>query len=177
MNEYNLHFAEQPLHSYDTAGMITLRSKVNVPLVADQAGRSIPEAYERVRLNAVDACHCLICRVGGLYQSQRYADLLDAAYLDYQICNLGNSIANAAGAHFAVSRKKKEKFYDELGLYLYLHGTTDTASIQDDVITAPGGEIRDGCLYPPKGPGLGVELNEDYFRHCIPENVGTIVVE
>jgi L-alanine-DL-glutamate epimerase-like enolase superfamily enzyme len=178
MNEYNLNFAEQALHSYDIAGMITLRQKTTVPLVADTAGRSLPEAFECIRSSAVDAYHLLICRIGGITQAQRYADLMDAAYLDFQICNLGNSIANAAGAHFAASRKKKDIFYDELGLYLYLHNTTDTASIKDDIIIAPSGEIKDGYLHAPEsGPGLGVELNEDYFKKCLCANIHPIVIE
>jgi L-alanine-DL-glutamate epimerase-like enolase superfamily enzyme len=177
MNEYNLHFAEQPLHAYDTEGMKILRVKTSVPLVADQAARSITEAYERIRVNAFDGAHCLIYRIGGIRRSVKWANLMDMAHIDYQICNLGNTIAAAAGAHFAVTRPKRERFLDELGLYLYLHGTTDTASIKDDIVISPSGEIKDGYLYAPKGPGLGVEINEEILQRSIPSDICPITVK
>ena len=177
MNEYDLHFAEQPLHAYDTEGMKILRSKTNVPMIADQAARSITESYERIRVNAFDAAHCLIYRIGGIRRAVKWANLMDMAYIDYQICTLGNSIAAAAAAHFAVTRPKREKFLDQLGIYLYLHGTTDTASIKDDVIVAPSGEIKDGYLHAPNGPGLGIEINEEVLSRCIPADISPIVIE
>ena len=177
MNEYNLHFAEQPLNSYDTEGMKILRAKTNVPLVADQGARSITEAYERIRANAFDGAHCLLYRIGGIRRAVKWADMMDTAHIEYQICNLGNSIAAATGAHFAVSRPKREAFLDEIGIYLYLHGTTDTASIRDDIVKAPAAEIKNGNLYAPKGPGLGVELDEEVFARHIATSVGSIVVD
>jgi len=154
-----------------------LRSKTNVPLVADQAARSITESYERIRANAFDAAHCLLHRIGGVRRAAKWANLMDIAYIDYQICSLGNSIAAAAGAHFAVTRPKRERFLDELGIYLYLHGTTDTASIKDDIVIASSAEIKDGYLYAPKGPGLGLEINEEILQRCIPTNISPIVIE
>ena len=180
LDEYNLNFAEQPLPVFDYDGLVSLRSKTHVPIVADTSAFSVDQFYQLIKINAVDSAHCLICRVGGLRRAQKWADLADVAHIDYQICNLANTVANAAAAHFAVSRRKRGKFNDELGIFLYLHGTTDTDSITDDIVVDPSaaGRIANGTLYAPgRKPGLGVELDEAQFAKYVSQSVGTIVVD
>lgn len=176
LDEHDLAFVEQPLPAYDVDGHVLLRQKTRVPLVADHGAMSIAEAYGSIRAGAYDSAHCLVCRVGGIHRSVKWADLMDVAFMDYQICNQGNSIAAAAGAHFAVSRRKSDRFHDELGLFLYLHGTTDTASITDDIVEHPGFSIENGVVHSPQGPGLGVTLVDDMVTRYASKDLETIVV-
>ncbi len=161
LNEYDLNFVEQPLPAYDVKGHVLLRAKCDVPIFADHGAMSVSEAYSSIVAGAYDGAHCLICRVGGMHRAVKWADLMDVSHSDYQICNQGNTIAAAVGAHFAVSRRKSPRFNDELGLFLYLHDTTDTKSITDDIVEDPGFVIENGTLHSPTGPGLGVELDDD----------------
>jgi L-alanine-DL-glutamate epimerase-like enolase superfamily enzyme len=104
--------------------------------------------------------------------------MLETARLNYQICNMDNSIAGAAAAHFAVSRSDRGgRYYDELSLYLYLHGTYDTKSIKDDIIKEQAAVIEKGVLYVPKGPGLGVEPDEEMLRRCAAPGLNKIIVK
>ena len=176
-NEYDLHYAEQPLSTYDYDGFISLRNRTKVPLVADQSGLSVNEAYRMIKLGAFDSFHCLLPRVGGIRRAIKYANLMEVANLDYQICTVGNSITQAAGVHFAFSRRKKEKLLDELGIFLYLHGTKDTNSITGDIVKQISGKIENGYLYPPSGPGLGVELDEEALAEFAAPDLKKIVVE
>jgi L-alanine-DL-glutamate epimerase-like enolase superfamily enzyme len=160
LNEYDLNFVEQPLPAYDVAGHQMLRQQSPVPIIADHGAMSVSEAFSVIKAGAYDGAHCLICRVGGLHRAVKWADLMDVSFTEYQICNQGNTIAAAIGAHFSVSRKKNDRFNDELGLFLYLHDTTDTRSITDDILTSSGFVIENGYLHSPTGPGLGVELDE-----------------
>ena len=176
--EYHLNFAEQPLHPYDHAGSLALRNKTNVPLTADHSGMSLKEAYECMKENLFDNYHCLITRIGGLSRAQRYCDMMETARLNYQICNMDNSIAGAAAAHFGVSRSDRGgRYYDELGLYLYLHGTYDTKSITDDIVKEQAAVIENGVLHAPKGPGLGIELDDEMVKRYAAPGLHTIVVE
>jgi|GEM_PF-653309 len=176
--ECGLNFAEQPLNPYDISGQQFLRSKVMVPLTADHSGMSLPQAYECLRLNLFDSFHCLITRTGGIGRAARFCDLIETARRDYQICNMDNSIAGAAAAHFAVSRSDRGgRYYDELGLYLYLHGTFETDGIQDDIVKEQAAVIKNGTLYVPKGPGLGVELDEDMMKKYAAPGLETIIVK
>lgn len=176
--EYHLNFAEQPLHPYDHAGSLALRGKTNVPLTADHSGMSLKEAYECMKENLFDNYHCLITRIGGLSRAQKYCDMMETARLNYQICNMDNSIAGAAAAHFGVSRSDRGgRYFDELGLYLYLHGTYDTKSITDDIVKEQAAVIENGVLHTPKGPGLGIELDDEMVKRYAAPGLHEIVVE
>ena len=175
--EYKLNFAEQPLHPYDMNGMVRLRAQTSVPLTADHSGMSLSQAYEMMKLNVFDNFHCMFSRVGGFARSVRYMDMMDTARLSYQICNEGATIAGTAAAHLAVSRPDHGKYLDELGLYLYVHGVTDSKSITDDIVKEQSMIIENGMLIaPPKGPGLGLELDEDMMKRYAPANLEKIVV-
>lgn len=176
-DNYKINFAEQPLRPYDIDGHLQLRRRTDVPLAADHSGMSLEQAYNYIRLNAFDSYHCLLTRVGGIDRARRYCDMLETANLNYQICNIDNSIAAAAAAHFAVSRSDRGgRFNDELALYLYLHGTYNTADIKDDIIKEQAAEIKNGVLYAPKGPGLGIELDEDMVKKYATPGLDPIVV-
>ncbi|MCV0394864.1 MAG: mandelate racemase/muconate lactonizing enzyme family protein [Rhizobiaceae bacterium] len=176
LDEHDLNFVEQPLPAYDVEGQVLLRRKSRVPILADHGAMSVAEAYASIKSGAYDGAHCLLCRVGGVHRGVKWADLMDIAFVDYQICNQGNTIAAAIGAHFAVTRKKSDRFNDELGLFLYLHGTTDTASITDDIVRDPGFTIEGGELHSPRGPGLGVELDDAMVERYRSKTLDTIMV-
>jgi len=176
-SEYNLNFAEQPLHPYDLNGMLKLRQQTAVPLTADHSGMSLSQAYENMKLNVFDNFHCMFGRVGGFSRSVKYADMMETAKLSYQICNEAATIGGTAAAHLAVTRKDRGKFHDELALYLYVHGTTDTKSIEDDIVKEQSLVIENGTLQClPKGPGLGLELDEDMVKRFTAPGWEPIVV-
>jgi len=175
--EYKLNFAEQPINAYDFNGMERLRAQTDVALTADHSGMSLREGFEYIKLNVFDSFHFNMTRVGGINRTVKYCDLMETAKLNYQICNQGGTIAGVVGAHMAVSRKERPRFYDELGLYLYMHGTTDTKSITDDIVKEQPVKIENGILFAPKGPGLGFELDEDMMKRYAAPGLETIVVK
>jgi L-alanine-DL-glutamate epimerase-like enolase superfamily enzyme len=175
--QYGLNFAEDPCSPYDMDGLVDIRRRTNVPLVADLIARSVIEARNVIKRRAADSFHTLLGRTGGIRRALKYTTLIEAEDLDYQICTLGTGIEHAAGAHFAVSRTKKERLNDELGLIFYLHGGTDTKDITADITKEISGKIEKGFLYPPNGPGLGFELNEEMVKKYAASGVNKIVVE
>jgi L-alanine-DL-glutamate epimerase-like enolase superfamily enzyme len=177
LDEYDLHYAEQPVTTHDIDGFIAIKQRTNVPLAADASAESVEEAYNVIKQNAADIFHTLMGRIGGFRRSLQFTNLVDAANLDYAICVLGNGIEHAAGAHFAVSRAKRGRVLDELGLLFYLYGGTETKEITTDVTKEINGTIENGYLYPPKGPGLGIELDERQVSRYLASDTHTIVVQ
>jgi L-alanine-DL-glutamate epimerase-like enolase superfamily enzyme len=176
LDKYDLHYAEQPVTTPDIQGFRAIKTRTNVPLAADASADSVGEAYSMIRQEAADIFHVLMGRIGGIRKTLNYTNLVDAANLDYAICVLGNGIEHAAGAHFAVSRAKRERILDELGLIFYLYGGTETKEITADVTNEINGTIEKGYLYPPKGPGLGIELNQDMVNRYLAPDISKIVV-
>lgn len=74
-------------------------------------------------------------------------------------------------------RVQKERILDELGLIFYLYGGTETKEITTDVTREINGKIEKGCLYPPKGPGLGIELDEEMVKRYAAPGINKITVE
>ena len=177
LDKYDLHYAEQPVTTFDIEGFKSIKSRTTVPLAADASADSVGEAYNVIKQEAADIFHVLMGRIGGIRKSLQYTTLVDAASLDYAICVLGNGIEHAAGAHFAVSRNKRERILDELGLIFYLYGGTETKEITTDVTKEINGRIEKGYLYPPGGPGLGIELNKDMVDRYHAADLHTIIVE
>ncbi|OPY66571.1 MAG: L-Ala-D/L-Glu epimerase [Syntrophorhabdaceae bacterium PtaU1.Bin034] len=177
IDKYDLHYAEQPVTTHDIDGFRAIRSRTKVPIAADASADSVGEAYKVIKQEAADIFHALMGRIGGFRKSLQFANLVDAASLDYAICVLGNGIEHAAGAHFAVSRAKRERILDELGLVFYLYGGTETKEITADVTKEINGAIEKGYLYPPKGPGLGIELDQGMVDRYRAPDTNKIVVQ
>ncbi len=177
LDKYDLHYAEQPVTTHDIDGFKALKSRTKVPLAADASADSVDEAYSMIKEEAADIFHALMGRIGGFRKTLAYTTLVDAANLDYAICVLGNGIEHAAGAHFAVSRAKRGRILDELSLIFYLYGGTETKEITTDVTKEISGRIEKGYLYPPKGPGLGIELNQDMVDRYLAPDINRIVVQ
>ncbi len=175
--QYGINFAEDPAPPDNIDALLAVKSGTKVPLVADRTLRSIVDARELTQRRAADSFHLLMGKVGGLRKASKLSTLVEAADLNYQICALGTGIEHAAGAHLAVSRVKGDRFLDELSLIFYLHGGMETKDITTDVTKEMNGKIEKGHLYPPKGPGLGVELNEDMVKRYAASGVSAIVVK
>jgi L-alanine-DL-glutamate epimerase-like enolase superfamily enzyme len=174
---YGIKFAEDPALPQDIDGLAAIKKKTNVLLVADRGARTINDVSNLIKREAADSFHALMGKVGGIRKAVKFTTLAEAAGLDYQICTLGTGIEHAAGAHFAVSRLKGERLLDELGLILYLHGGTETEGITTGVVKEINGKIEKGYLYPPKGPGLGVELNPEMVERYAAPGINKIVVK
>ena len=177
LDQYGLHYAEQPVTTHDIDGFKAIKRRTNVPLAADASADSVGEAHNMIRQGAADIFHTLMGRIGGIRKTLTYTNLIDAANLDYAICVLGNGIEHAAGAHFAVSRAKRGRILDELGLVFYLYGGTETKEITADITKEINGKIEKGYLYPPRGPGLGIELSQERVDRYLAPDIGKIVVQ
>lgn len=177
LDKYNLHYAEEPVTTHDIDGLKAIKGRTNVPLAADATADSVGEAYKVIKQDAADVFHALMGRIGGIRKTLNYTNLVHVANLDYAICVLGNGIEHAAGAHFAVSRAKRERILDELGLIFYLYGGTETKEVTADVTKEISGTIEKGYLYPPKGPGLGIELNQEMVDRYLAPDINKIVVQ
>ncbi len=177
LDKYGLHYAEQPVTTHDIDGFKAIKSRTTVPLAADASADSVGDAYNMIKQEAADIFHALMGRIGGIRKTLQFTNLIDTANLDYAVCVLGNGIEHAAGAHFAVSRAKRGRILDELGLIFYLYGGTETKDITADVTKEINGKIEKGYLYPPKGPGLGIELNEEMVDRYRAPDIDKIVVQ
>jgi len=177
--KYNLHFAEQPVSKHDIDGYVAIKSRTHVPLVADESAWSIQETYALISRRAVDMFHLAPDRIGGFRKSLQFRALVDAAHLDYAISTYNSpGICHAAATHFGISCSKRTQVLDQLANILYFTGGTDSKKIsRKDITKEINARIENGFVHVPRGPGLGIELNEDLVNEYLTPGISKIVVQ
>ena len=84
---------------------------------------------------------------------------------------------HAASSHLLAATNKDEGLPEEPVGILYLYGGYSTDGISGDIIKKTSGRIKDGYIYRPEGPGLGVELDEENINKYISTGKKPIIVE
>jgi len=151
MEPFDLEFLEQPVSGRNHTEMAYVRSRIGVPLLANEASWTRQEQLAAVVAGAADAISVDNQMDGGLLNLKRSAGLCDAAGMPVVKHSLGElGVATAAGLHVICSTPN----------FLYANQAY-TALLSDDVLAGDPLDPRDGTLAVPTGPGLGVELDND----------------
>lgn len=179
LEKFDLHFAEQPVSKLDIRGFVEVRRKVDVPIVADESAWSIEETVNLINADACDVCHLALDRIGGFRKALQFRALLDAHRMDYAICTYNApGINHAVISHFAASCSKRGPICDELGTIFMFTGGTDTDNIDHpDIVKEINSRIIGGVAYAPKGPGLGIELNDELVEAYVTEGLSKVIIE
>lgn len=139
LEKLDIEFIEQPLHRDDFDGFRILRSKVDVPIIADEGifrSGDIPKYY-----GLVDGINIKLSKSGGLREAFKMIAVARALKMKIMIgCMVETSVGITAAAHLA-----------SLVDYADLDGNV---LISDDPYR--GVTIQNGYLKLPDGPGLGV---------------------
>lgn len=152
-----LGYVEQPIDRYDIAGLaLVRRSAGGVPVMADESLFSLQDALRLVSTQAVDVFCIKLYKTGGLRQAKRISAIAEAANVRVNVGGLAvqSQLEAAASAHFYASTAVERvmpaaEFIFGLGV-----------GGQDPLVGATDFLIRDGWVEVPKGPGLGIELDE-----------------
>ena len=150
LSRYGVELAEQPTSGRNLAEMAYVRSRVDVPLLANEASWTRYDQLQVIRAGAADVLSVDQQMDGGLLNLKRSAGLCEAAGLPVLKHSLGElGVAQTAGLHVLAATPN------------VLHASQSYAALlAGDVIGAPPEYVR-GALAPPEGPGLGVTLDRD----------------
>lgn len=131
---------EQPLPADDRAGVRELRSRTDIPVIADEAIVSVADLDGLHGL--ADAVNIKLPKCGGIYQAHQLATAARDRGLDVMLgCLVSSSLSTAPAVHLAALAR----WCDLDGHLLLAH----------DPWTGLGGE--DGVLRPSGASGLGVQ--------------------
>ncbi len=162
--QYNMKFVEEPVHRDDTDGFVKVRQHTSVALAADESAWTVKDALRLVKLGVVEYLHAAPSRIGGLLKMRRYVELAQASHITciYSIYN-SPALEYAISSHFSFAAPPK-KFADEIVGIFNVHGGYSTDDIPEGITDHINPPLRNGKLYKPEGPGLGMELNMEYIR-------------
>jgi L-alanine-DL-glutamate epimerase-like enolase superfamily enzyme len=152
---------EQPVHKSNIKGMANVRRSSEIPIIADESAPTSKDAIQIVRQDAADMFLIKVMRSGGFIHSKNIVAIGQAAGMKNFACSMTElGIGTAANLHFAASTPA---LFDDFGFSfdgpMQIFGGTNTVNMEDIVLQTP--ILKDGAYEIPKGPGLGVVLNEE----------------
>ena len=135
---------EQPCRTYEECQQV--RRVAQQPMKLDECITGMAAAQRVVADKGAEICCLKLSNLGGLSKARRVRDfLVDNRLPVVSEDTWGGEITTAAVAHFAVSTPEE-----------YLQNTTDLMNYNTRSTGIDGAYARDGKLYAPDGPGLGV---------------------
>ena len=160
-----LDLVEQPLPHWDIEGMARLRAQVKTPIYADESAQELHHLKEIIDRRACDGLFIKLQKAGGLLKSQRWLTLARLSGLPVHCgCMIGSGLEHSPSAHLWTSNDWAAQGLSESIGPLMIHGVMESRDIppgRDLARNIPRFEA--GLAYPNEGPGLGIELDEDFI--------------
>ncbi len=176
--KYDLTLAEQPVPWWDIDGLARLRRKVDVPIFPDESAAELGHVLQIIEKEAADGLFLKIPKAGGILKSRRWVAVAMAANLPVMCgCMINSGLGAAVEAAFLAGTAWMGKIEQESIGPLNLNNMYDTVSapIKNDLAVKPV-RYEGGYLYPPDGPGLGVELNEENAKRLVTPGKKAVVL-
>ncbi len=160
--KYDVYVAEQPVPWWDIDGLARLRRKVDVPIFPDESAKELNDLIKIIEKEAADGLFLKVPKAGGILKAQKWVAIAQAANLPVMCgCMIDSGLGAACTAQFLAATEWIGKIEQEAIGPLNLYNIPDTVSTplkNDLAVKVP--RYENGFLYPPEGPGIGVELNE-----------------
>lgn len=145
MAEQGVEIFEQPVPRAQIDALWEVKKYSPVKVEADQAVRTVEDAYHLVRNRMVDAINTSIQKAGGIHEVRKIAELCEQAGVRCALSNTaGSMVGDAAALHLAAAIPGISEFA-ELGEFENVTGDPFT-----------GLRVERGSLGLPQGDGLGV---------------------
>jgi L-alanine-DL-glutamate epimerase-like enolase superfamily enzyme len=160
MEEYDLTWVEEPLGAWDPEGYANLRAKTSTRIAYGEREWTVA-GFERVLATAtVDVVGVDPGRAEGITGFKKVCDRVEAYRRQANAHAWSSAIVTAASLAISFSTPACKLFE-----FKPLRNP-----MQHDLVTEPF-EQTDGWVYPPSGPGLGIEVIEDVVEGFRSEKV------
>ncbi len=167
----NLELIEQPLPYWDIEGMARLRGKVETPIFADESAKELQHLKEIIERRAADGLFLKVQKAGGLLKSQRWLTMARMAGMPVMCgCMPGSGLEASPAAHLLIADQWASQFVQENCGPLTVHDVFEIEGPVENELALNCPRYKNGQMFAPEGPGLGIELNEDFIAsHLTPD--------
>ena len=154
IDQFGLHYIEQPLHWDDLVDHATLAPQMETPLCLDETLTSLARVRAALDLAACKVVNVKVGRVGGLAATKRIHDLcVDRGVPMWCGGMLETGIGRAHNIHVAT-----------MPGFVYPGDTASASRTYARDITEQALEATDGIMPVPQGPGIGVTLDRPFIE-------------
>jgi o-succinylbenzoate synthase len=152
LEPFDIELVEQPVESMDEAARVARTT--SIPLSGDESIASREDAERAAETGAFQMTGIKESKVGGYYAGMEIGEALPA----YASSALDGPVGISSAAQLAYSLDTDRDYHP--GAPTIAHGLA-TQRLFASTIAAVECELRNGMLYPPQGPGVGVVIDED----------------
>ena len=157
-------YFEQPVHGMDRIAQVA--RAIDCPVMADETAWNAHDVIKIAEKRAAQIVSIYTTKPGGLYRAMQVAAVCRACGI---VCNVNGSIETGVGdlgnLHLAGAAKSAT-----LSCVIPVstpaeaqHGQVAGIYYKDDLLTAPM-TLADGALALPRGPGMGMKVDEAKVR-------------
>ncbi|MEO8734913.1 MAG: mandelate racemase/muconate lactonizing enzyme family protein [Edaphobacter sp.] len=146
---------EDPMPPIFSEGWLALRRSTNLTLLTGEKLELVRGFRPFLDSQAVNIVHPDLAFAGGITGTKKIADFAALTRTPVALHNVGSLVLTYANLHFAASIQNFYKSESALGREG--HHLEEMAAKNPPV-------VRNGLLKVPSGPGLGLELSEDFLR-------------
>ncbi len=148
-------FIEQPVKMHERDALAHISHVIDTPIMADESVFDPQTALHGAQNRIADIFSLKVMKSGGIRRALEVAAIARAAGIEvYGGCMFETGLAHAAGAHLMAA-------VPDLKLQCEFYMATYYA--QEDILTAPF-PVKQGRVYVPEGPGLGVDVDRDMLK-------------
>jgi galactonate dehydratase len=149
-------WVEEPVPPDNAEMMAKAAAGIAIPVATGERVHTRYEVRRLLELGCVDVLQTDITQSCGLLEGKKIAAMADAQYVTFAPHNVGGPLSTAACLHLAACTTNfriQEHFNDFVDSWV------------KEAASGPGyPEVVDGYFPLPGGPGLGVELDEEFIR-------------
>lgn len=154
VDDCQLQLLEQPIPTWDLKGMAHIRSKIGIPLMADESIWTPQDAIKIHDYGAADILNLKIAKTCGLHLGKKVEAVAEALGLP---CIAGTELEPGVSAvakiHIAASMR----------IHPIASEFTELTQVDGSILKTPLKAV-DGFLNVPEGPGFGIEIDEDALK-------------
>jgi len=152
--KYDITWLEEPIPINDIEAMAALTSIVEIPIAAGENYYTRYEFRDLLVKRAVDIIQPDIIHAGGVTECKRIASMANAWNIPCAP-HIHSTVGMVASIHLLASIPN--------GLVAEYITRGGSSALRDELFTRPL-RIKNGYIEVPKGPGLGIELNEETLK-------------
>lgn len=143
--DFDVDIIEQPTRTDDLDGLKQVTQASSIAIEADESAYSAASTYRLAASGTVNAISLKVPKMGGLRATQTAARVCELAHLGCRMgANVGSQLLAAHALHLAVT----------LPNLTYACELAEFQKLLNDPFE--GLSVKDGYLYLPEGPGVGV---------------------
>lgn len=143
--EFAVDIIEQPVRANDLFGLKQVTEATSIAIEADESAHSAQSTFHLAATQSVNAISLKVPKMGGLRAVQTAARICEVAHLGCRMgANVGSQLLAAHALHLALT----------LPNLTYASELAEYQKLLNDPFE--GLVVKDGYLFPPDGPGVGV---------------------